>query len=430
MELDLEIKTAPIFEPLLYPSRYKGAWGGRGSGKSHFFAELLVERCLQAKTDWICGREVQKSLKDSAKKLIEAKIDALGVGKWFDIQSSLIKTPHGGQIIFTGLQDHTTESIKSFDGFDGIWIEEAQSVKARSWELIRPTIRKDGSEIWASWNPTRKNDPVEAIMRGDKIPKGAVVVRANWSDNPWFPPVLADEREDCLKNDPDQYDHIWEGGFKTIYAGAYYAAALKVARAQDRFTALASDPIMPIYAVWDIGMSDSTSIWVCQFVGREIRVLDYFEAQGQALGYYLGELRARGYGNAECVLPHDGARRDSVQAVKFEDHIREAGFRVKTIQNQGQGAAMKRVETARRLFPRIVFNSRSAGVTAGVEALSAYHEKRDEERNIGLGPEHDWSSHAADSFGLMCCAYREPDMIEDDFDDYRRNDGRSGHTGY
>jgi len=402
--IDIEIETAPVFKPLLYPSRYKGAWGGRGSGKSHFFAELLVERCLERQTDWICGREVQKSLKDSAKKLIEAKVESLGVGKWFDCQTNLIKTPHGGQIIFTGLQDHTTESIKSFDGFDGIWVEEAQSVKARSWELIRPTIRKDASEIWASWNPTRKNDPVEPMLRGAKIPPGAVVVRANWSDNPWFPKVLEDERLDCLKNEPDQYDHIWEGGFKMVYAGAYYADALKALKASGRHKPVALDPVLPVYAAWDLGYSDSTAIWLFQVIDGFIHVVDYIEGAQQPVSYYINAIRSRQYGHVICILPHDGAQHDKATAVTYEDHLRSAGFETRVIANQGRGAAMQRVEAARRVFGSIIFNSLSDAVKSGMDAIAAYHEKRDEERDIGLGPEHDWSSHAADAFGLMCVA--------------------------
>jgi phage terminase large subunit len=405
----LEIETAPVFAPLLSPARYKGAHGGRGSGKSHFFAGLLIEDALAERGLLsVCVREIQKSLKESAKRLIEAKLIEFGLGEadGFKVYNEKIQTPGDGVILFQGLQDHTAESIKSLEGFKRAWIEEAQTLSATSLTLLRPTIRTEGSEIWASWNPRRKNDPIDALLRGGTLPTGSNVVRANWSDNPWFPPVLEQERLDCLNNDPDQYDHIWEGGYATVLAGAYYAKSLAEARQQKRIGNVAKDPLMPLKAFWDIGVRDATAIWIAQFIGREIRVLDYYEATRQPLATHLEWLRSNGYGKALCVLPHDGSQADAVTAVRFEDHISSAGFEVETIENQGKGAALKRVEAGRRLFPAIWFNESTTG--PGLDALGWYHEKQDETRNVGLGPEHDWSSHGADAFGLMCVAYEKP----------------------
>jgi phage terminase large subunit len=205
---------------------------------------------------------------------------------------------------------------------------------------------------------------------------------------------------------PDQYAHIWEGDYVTVAEGAYYAKALAQARAENRIGVVAADPLQQCRAFWDIGVRDACSIWVAQFTGQTIKVVDYYEAVGQPLGTHLDWLRSHGYGSALCVLPHDGAKMDAVSAVRFEDHIRSAGFEVQTVENQGKGAALKRVEAGRRLFPRIWFNE--ATTDGGLQALGWYHEKKDEARNIGLGPEHDWSSHAADAFGLMCIAYEEP----------------------
>lgn len=409
MQRETIIQTASVFRPLLEPARYKGAYGGRGSGKSHFFAGHMIERALMDKGfRGLCFREVQKSLKESAKRLIEDKLGEHGLGEadGFKVFREVIETPGDGAIMFQGLQDHTAESVKSFEGIDVAWGEESQSISARSLALLRPTIRKDGSELWFGWNPRRKTDPVDAMLRGETLPTGAVVVRANWSDNPWFPNVLEQERQDCLHQEPDQYAHIWEGEYASVLAGAYYARALSIARQENRICRLAPDPNAQFVAVWDIGVRDATSIWIAQFVNREIRVLDYYEAVGQPLSAHLEWLRMNGYKSAECILPHDGAKQDAVTAVRFEDHIRAAGFEVRTIANQGKGAALKRVETARRLFPAIWFNSKKC--EGGIDALGWYHEKRDEARNIGQGPEHDWSSHAADAFGLLCVAYEEP----------------------
>lgn len=355
----LKIPTAEIFSPLLEPARDKGAFGGRGSGKSHFFAGLLIEDSLTEKGLLsACIREVQKSLKDSAKRLIEAKLAQYGLGEadGFKVFRDVIETPGDGVIIFQGMQDHTAESIKSLEGFRRAWVEEAQTLSASSIGLLRPTIRMPGSELWWSWNPRRKADPVDRMLRGANRPTGAQIVRANWSDNPWFPDVLEQERRDCLRLTPEQYDHIWEGGYAAVLSGAYYAACLADAKLEGRIGKVARDPLMPLKAFWDIGVADATSIWVAQFVGRAVLVLDYYEAVHQPLASHLQWLRGTGYGGATCVLPHDGAREDAVSAIRFEDHIRSAGFEVETVANQGKGAAQKRIEAARRLFPSIWFN--------------------------------------------------------------------------
>ena len=379
------------------------------SGKSHFFAGAMVEEHLRHRgLRSVCVREVQKSLKESAKRLIEDKLAEFGLGSadGFKVWREVIETPGDGLIAFQGMQDHTSESIKSLEGYGRAWVEEAQGLSGRSLNLLRPTIRIPESELWFSWNPTRETDPVDKLLRGDVLPTDAVVVRANWSDNPWFPGVLEQERTDCLNNEPDQYEHIWEGGYATVLSGAYYAKVIAEARTEGRIGKVAKDPLMRVMAVFDIGVRDATAIWVCQFVSREIRVLDYYEAVGQPLAAHLEWLRSRGYGAAECILPHDGAKEDAVTAIRFEDHIRAAGFDVRTIPNQGKGAALKRVEIARRLFPRVWINEDTC--KPGLSALGWYHEKRDEARGVGVGPEHDWSSHGADAFGLMCVAYEEP----------------------
>lgn len=404
----LRIETAPVFEPLLVPSRYKCLAGGRGSGKSHFLAELMIEEALlNPGMRAVCIREVQKSLKESAKRLIEDKLKTFGLGEkqGFRVLVDRIETPGGGVIIFQGMQDHTAESIKSLEGYSRAWIEEAQTLSARSLGLLRPTIRAEGSELWFSYNPTRKSDPVDQMFRGGDPPTDSIVIKANWSDNPWFPSVLEQERLDCLRSQPDQYPHIWEGDYATVLTGAYYAKHLAEARAQGRIGKVAADPLMQIRAFWDIGFNDSTAIWVAQFVGREVRVLDYYEAQGQPLAAHLVWLRDR-WSNCLCVLPHDGAQHSNVTGMRFADHIRQAGFKAETVENQGKGAAMKRIEALRRLFPSIWFNEETT--RPGLDALGWYHEKRDEARNIGLGPEHDWSSHAADAAGLMAVAYEAP----------------------
>jgi phage terminase large subunit len=211
---ELIIETPAVFEPLLSPARYKGAHGGRGSGKSHFFAEMLVEDCILEPISAVCLREVQKSLKFSVKRLLEQKIQAMNAGLYFEVQNEQIKTRNGGVIIFQGMQDHTADSIKSLEGFKRAWVEEAQSLSQRSLDLLRPTIRAPGSEIWFSWNPRFATDPVDQLLRGETLPPGAVVVEANYSDNPWCPQELLDEMAYDRGRDPEKYAHIWLGKYQ------------------------------------------------------------------------------------------------------------------------------------------------------------------------------------------------------------------------
>lgn len=210
----LEIQTPRVFKPLLIQARYKGAHGGRGSGKSHHFAEALIEQCLLKKTHAVCVREVQESLNQSVKKLLEEKIESLGVGKAFTVQYDKILGNNGSLIIFQGMKNHTAESIKSLEGFDIAWVEEAQSLSQRSLDLLRPTIRKPDSELWFSWNPNQSTDPVDVLLRGDNLPPGAVVVKANYRDNPWLPAVLKAELEYDQRRDPDKFAHIWLGEYQ------------------------------------------------------------------------------------------------------------------------------------------------------------------------------------------------------------------------
>jgi phage terminase large subunit len=379
---------------------------------------LLVEECLLSPGEnggaglrAVCIREVQKSLKESSKRIIEDALQKYGLGEreGFKVFSDVIKTPGDGVIVFHGMQDHTAESVKSMEGFSRAWVEEAQTLSERSLQLLRPTIRAPGSQLWFSWNPRRKTDPVDAMLRGTNPPSNAAVVRANWADNPYFPEVLEQERQDCLRNDPDQYAHIWEGDYASVSTGAYFAKGLAEARSHGRIGRVSADPLMTIRLFWDIGgtgaRADACAIWAVQIIGKEIRVLDYYESVGQPLAVHLDWMRSRGYTpeRAQVWLPHDGAQQDKVYAVSYESALRQAGYFVSVVPNQGKGAARQRIEAVRRWLPACWFNEYTTA--AGLEALGWYHEKRDEARGIGLGPEHDWSSHAADAFGLMAiCA--------------------------
>jgi phage terminase large subunit len=213
----LVIETPEVFEPLLaneingHSVRYKGAHGGRGSGKSHFFGELWLEENIADKYDFVCIRETLKSLEFSVKKLLEAKISQYNAGAYFEVQDRRIMSKHGGVTIFEGMQNHTSDSIKSLEGFDRAWFEEAQNASEKSLTLLRPTIRKPGSQLWFGWNPDKPTDPIDQLLRGETPPPHSIVVQANYLDNPFLPQELRDEMEYDKRRDPDKYAHVWLG---------------------------------------------------------------------------------------------------------------------------------------------------------------------------------------------------------------------------
>jgi len=267
MTKTLQIKTPRWCIPLLTPSRYKGAHGGRGSGKSHFFAEMMIEEHVRDQNqNSVCIREIQRSLSQSVKKLLEDKIKALNVGSYFIVQESCIKSAHGtGMIIFQGMQNHTAESVKSLEGYDRAWIEEAQSLSQKSLDLLRPTIRKEGSELWFSWNPYNNTDPIDVLLRGNSLPKSARIVNVNYHDNPFFPDVLKEEMEYDRGRDIDKYDHIWMGG----YVKNSESRVFKNWRV-DEFD-VPADAIHRLGGDWGFA-NDPTVLIRCHIVGRKLYI--------------------------------------------------------------------------------------------------------------------------------------------------------------
>lgn len=415
----LQIPTAEVFQPLLAPARYKGAHGGRGSGKSHFFAELGVDEAVRFPGDFgeglrmVCIREVQKDLSQSSKLIIEDKLTKLRLGEpdGFKVFRDVIETPKDGIIIFKGMNDYTAESAKSLERFKRAWIDEAQTLSATSLSMLRPTIHRwPGSEIWASWNPTRKADAIDDFFRGAAgVPSGATVVEANWRDNPFWNSSAEEERKLELERYPERYPHTYEGEYAGAFEGAYFATLLTQAKLKKRIGSFTADPLLPLRAYADIGgagaKADAFVFWIVQFVDGDILVLDHYETVGQSVSFHVKWLRDGGYEDAEIILPHDGAKTNEL-GKRYKDHFEDAGFKTRVIPNQGMGAASMRIEAVRRLAPKFKFN---AGTTeSGRLALGFYHERKDERRNAGLGPDHDWSSHSADAFGLVAIDYEDP----------------------
>lgn len=407
-------KLIPVFQ-----GRADVRWskGGRGSAKTRSFAKMAAFQGMRygqagVRGQILCARQFMNSLDDSSLEEIKRAIEDEPVLKaYYDVGEKYIKSLDGNiWFTFAGL-DRSIQSIKSKGRILICWVDEAEPVTDHAWMVLIPTLREENedwnAELWVTWNPSRKSAPVELRFANstDPLIKGCVL---NWRDNPRFPSKLERDRLRDKEERPDQYDHIWEGGFQTALSGAYFVKDLARAREDGRIGAVAADPLMTYRAYWDIGgtgaKADACAIWVTQFVGLEIRVLNYYESVGQPLSVHVDWLRRAGYERAQLILPHDGANNDKVFSVSYESALRSAGFDVRVIPNMGAGAAVARIEAVRRVMPNVRFDEKAT--EAGRDALGWYHEKRDEQRNIGLGPNHDWSSHGSDAFGLMAVDYQ------------------------
>ena len=311
--LTLQIQTPRKFVPLLGPARYKGAHGGRGSGKSHFFAEMLVERALlQPGLRAACVREVQKSLKNSVKLLVEDKIRRLGVQDQFGILEAEIRTPGGGVIIFQGMQNHTADSIKSLEGFDVAWVEEAQSLSQRSLDLLRPTIRKPGSELWFSWNPAKPTDPVDVLLRGENPPADCVVIEANWNDNPFLPAELRADLEDDRRRDPDKFQHVWQGAY-SLNSEARVFRNWKIEEFETP-----TDAVHRFGADWGFA-TDPTVLVRCHIDGRKL----YVDAEAWQVGCEIDKTPAlfdTVGGAKKFLIRADSSRPETVSYMKRQGY--------------------------------------------------------------------------------------------------------------
>lgn len=413
--VELPPKLIPVFSG---KADVRGAYGGRGSAKTRSFAKMTAVRAYmwsKAGREGIilCARQFMNSLDDSSLEEIKAAIQS---EEWllehFDIGEKYIRTKDGRvSYKFTGL-DRNVNSVKSKARILLCWVDEGEPVTEDAWIKLIPTLREEDSELWVTWNRERKNSPTNLRFGEVKDDPLMKVVEINWRDNPWFPDILERKRLKDKRERPEQYDHIWEGGFVTAVAGAYFAKDLNEAKLGKRITRVPFDPLMRVRIFCDLGgtgaKADAFAMWPAQFIDKEIRTRDYYEAVGQPLSTHINWLRSHGYGpeKADIWLPHDGETNDRVTDVSFESAFAAAGYDVTVVPNQGKGAAKMRIEAARRRFSSIWFDEETT--EAGRLALGWYHEKIDAERNVGLGPEHDWSSHGADAFGLMCVAYEAP----------------------
>jgi len=402
MLVNLDLNITPKFRPFLEPRRYKVSYGGRGSGKSWTVAQLLVMKAMTSNCRILCAREIQKSISDSVIQLLDDTINRMGVAEYFEVQRNQILGPNGSRFIFEGLRANITK-IKSMEGIDIVWVEEAESVTSESWDTLIPTIRKPGSEIWITFNPKRQLDATYQRFVINP-PPDAYVTKVNYSDNPWFPPELEKERKHMMETDFDLYQHIWEGECLTSHKGAYYQDQMRNARTEGRITRVPWEPQIPVSTFFDLGISDSTSIWFMQSVGREIRFIDYEEHSGEGLPFYAKLLQSKPYVYDEHFAPHDIAVRELGSGRSRIEIARDLGIHFNKVRNIG---IQDGIEAARALFPRCWFDQEKCRL--GIDALASYHKEYDEINQVyKQRPVHDWSSHGADAFRYFAVGFNEP----------------------
>ena len=369
----------------------------------------------------VCIREIQLSLKESVRQLIVDKIAKFGAQADFEVLESEIRCPHGGLIIFRGMQSYNAESIKSLEAYDIAWVEEAQTLSERSLKMLRPTIRKPGSEIWFSWNPRHDTDPVDQFFRGATPPQNAVIRQVNYGDNPWFPDVLQDEMAHDRSANPESASHIWDGGYELISEGSYYGALIAKAESEGRIGHYPYDPALPVITAWDIGVDDYTAIWFLQENRNKVRAIDYYEASGigaeqilwEACPEFLRSAARRSSGLAaikrkefrlgNLFLPHDARVREWGGGAKERvQTLAELGV-PSSLMNVGVAAnPADRIEAVRRLLPFMYFDrgpQPNTGVNLGLSRLRKYARRFNESMGIYMGPKHDENSHGSDALG-------------------------------
>ncbi|HIU17699.1 MAG TPA: PBSX family phage terminase large subunit [Candidatus Avidesulfovibrio excrementigallinarum] len=403
----IEAQLPDAFRELFRPHRYKVFYGGRGGAKSQSFAIALLMLGRQRKIRVLCAREIQKSIDESVKQLLEDEIDRLGLRGFYTSTKMEIRGANGTTFIFSGLRINV-ESLKSFKGVTHCWIEEAETVSERSLDIIGPTIREEGSEIWISFNPDRIHAPVWQRFVVNTPPTGSYVRKVGWQDNPWFPAVLNQERLDCLRADPAKYDWIWEGNPRLVAEGSYYGKLLQAADSEGRIGRVPVEPNLLVHTAWDLGVSDSTAIWFFQYLpaGRfgEWRFVDYYEASGEGLAHYAAVLAQKGYRYGQHIGPHDLAVRELGSGKSRIETARGLGLNFTIARNL---PVVDGIEAARQVLAAAWFDKQACG--KGLACLWGYQREYDDARScFKTSPLHDWTSHGADAFRYAATGFATP----------------------
>jgi phage terminase large subunit len=409
---ELRVQIPEKFEFLYWPLRYKIAWGGRGSAKSTTFADALITKGLSEPLRILCARETQTSIKDSVHQLLDDRIRLRGLTDLYNVGQAEITGPNGTSFIFAGLRQNIG-NIKSFEGIDIVWVEEAQSVSKESWDVLIPTIRKAGSEIWVSFNPELETDATYQRFVINP-PPSAHVVHVTFRDNPWFYlTALVEEMEHSKRTDPDGYHNVWEGYCRRSIEGAIYASELRAAEIENRITQVPYNPIKTVNTCWDIGYGDTNAIWCVQTIGYQYHLIDYYENRQKNLDHYLKWLQQRDYVYGQHYLPHDAAAPELGSGKSIEEQMREKGFEPRVVKRLRVQDA---ISAARTMFNVCWFDAEKC--SDGLKALRHYrYGKVETGQQEKREPLHDWSSHGADAFRTFAVGI-QPDEPEEP--EYRR----------
>lgn len=409
MSVDSAIAKAEFplkLQPLFKPSRYKVLYGGRGGAKSWGIARALLILAARKPLRILCAREFQTSIKDSVHKLLVDQIVALELMQFFEITQTSIRGQNGSEFAFVGLKNNVA-NVKSYEGIDICWVEEAQTVSRNSWKTLTPTIRKEGSEIWVSFNPELETD--ETYQRFVvNPPPDTISIKINYWDNPWFPETLRNEMEALKVRDHEAYMQVWEGVCRQTIDGAIFAKEMMRAEAEERITKVPYDASKPVHAICDLGWSDATAWWLVQFIGMETRLIRYFEGSQRTMTSYLAELQSFGYVYDTIWLPHDAQNKTLAAAGRsIEDIVRGAGFKTRVLERV---PTIDSINAARTIFPNCYFDRENCA--DGLNCLRHYRYEVDPETgNFSKMPLHDRYSHGADAFRYIALMVKEPAKV-------------------
>jgi phage terminase large subunit len=390
-------------EGLFKKSRYKVLFGGRGGAKSWGIARALLIKGAKDPIRILCAREFQTSIKDSVHKLLCDQIDSLGLLSFYEITQTSIRGKNGTEFAFVGLKNNVA-NIKSYEGVDICWVEEAQTTSRLSWNVLIPTIRKEGSEIWISFNPELETDETYQRFVANP-PADCITMKVNWYDNPWFPDTLRLEKDALKARDEEAYNQVWEGLCRQTVDGAIFAKEMQQAEKDGRICRVPYDATKPVHAVFDLGWSDSTAIWFLQFVGMETRLIRYIEDSQKTISYYLATMQTYGYVYDKIWLPHDAENKTLAAAGRsIDDIVRAAGYKTEIMPRV---PILDSINAARTIFPNCYFDREHTA--DGLACLRHYRYEVDPETGqFSRNPLHDHYSHGADAFRYIALMIKEP----------------------
>ena len=399
MQLKIEVpKEFKVLFDLDSDLRHIVLYGGRASGKSTSVALSLLVLGMNKKLRILCTREVQNSIADSVHKLLSDLISKYKLNTW-EVQKDIIRNKQtGSEIFFKGLHNNS-QSIKSIEGIDIVWVEEAQSVSADSINTLVPTIRKTGSRLIWTFNRLTENDPVwELIVK--KADNRTFVQKIN-SDaiESLLSKEIIEEREKMRIDNPEMFDHVWLGEPMTAKTGSVFGKQLAQARSEGRITKVPYDASTGVYTAWDLGIGDSTVIWFFQVVGREIHFIDHYEGSNEDLGHYISYMQNKPYQYTTHFLPHDSKARELQTGMTRVEFFNNHGiYNIEVLRPTNFSLGQDDIDlVARPKFSLCWFDEEKC--QRGLECLRAYHYEYDDKNKLLRNkPEHDWSSHSSSAF--------------------------------